>query len=426
MTIVEEAPQQDNSTESEAGNGGSSQHRSQHPAAKSQPPPPPLISTDVSQSPPDQGEVTSLSGNRSPPPVVAAVSFDIEQEHGDDQDKVTLKPNLHKSSHIKAEKVALLPKSDLKRSHSAVDAVNILYNTVDINSPFTVSTEYPYVLHAFEVVGKNQTHVGSLPNILEYRSIDDKTTLNPCGNEKDNQDGTAYAQIDTDDSNSDADDEPSYSYADRRHIHLVCTAAKNPQIKTNKPTVKQAKNNNYHYGEHPSAWNPASQLVFQSTKQNGEHTMVAHNQPESSTQTSNHVLPQDLKQANDMQNNALPPKPAIQPRTKPAYKVTSNMYSTNAHPPMGAHTDEESQQPPQRRSSNLTVANQGTIDEPGDSAMLAAQTPPIYMKLLKTTKEDSHKYTYLLNGEAELSELNISDIDAERAHPNEWCKQTKC
>ena len=41
-----------------------------------------------------------------------------------------------------------------------------------------------------------------------------------------------------------------------------------------------------------------------------------------------------------------------------------------------------------------------------------------YMNLLSSTMEGFHKYSYLQNRDTELSELTISDIDIEQAHPN--------
>ena len=405
-------------TESEAGDGDSSPHRSQHPTAQPrQPTLSPLPNTDGSQTPPGKGELTAPM---SPPPIVFAASFDIEQVSDDDQGR--FKPNHQKPTHTKAQKIASVPNSDLRRSHSAADALNMAYSTSsDANScPFTASTEYPYVLHAFEVVGKNPTHNRSLPNIMEHRFLEDQATNLEKGNHGD----TENFQMDTaNDSNSDADDEPSYSYADRRHMtakDLLTRRSKLPSI------VEPATNQDYHYGEYPSAWNPTSQLLVQSITQNSnEYTTDTHNQTKSSALPSNQVTSQNQKQSNDVQDNPLPPKPkkkpTIKPRKKLTYKVTPN--GAMLHSSTGVNTAEKGDQ---LLSSDQVKKNQGSTDESGDSARLVAQTPPMYMKLLETTKDDYHRYTYLFDGANELNEQSVSDVDPERAYPNEWCKQTKC
>ena len=404
------------STESEPGDRDSSPHRSQHPTAQPhQPAPTPLPNTVGSQMPPEKGELTAPM---SPPPIVFAASFDIEQLSDDDQGR--FKPNRQKPTHTKAKKIALVPSSDLRRSYSAADALNVAYSTSsDANScAFTASTEYPYVLHAFEVVGR---HKRSLPNIIEHRFLEDQAT-NP---EEGNHGGTANFQMDTaNDSNSDADDEPSYSYADRRHMtakDLLIGGSKLPSI------VEPATNQDYNYDEYPSAWNPTSQLLVQSITQNSnEYTTDTHNQTKSSALPSNQVTSQNQKlQSNDVQDNPLPPKPkkkpTIKPRKKLTYKVTPN--GATLHFSTGLNTAEKGDQPP---SSGQVIKNQGKTDESGDSARLVARAPPMYMKLLETTKDDYHRYTYLFDGATKLKEQSVSDVDPERAHPNEWCKQTKC
>ena len=415
--VSEEAGQHIDCTEIEAGDGDSPQH----PTTTPRQPPPPLPNTDGFQSSSEHDEFNSPV---SPPPVIFAASFDIDQQSDDNQDRFIFKLNHQKYTHTKAQKIASVPSSDLKRSHSAVDAINVAYSSSpDTNTcPYTASTEYPYVLHAFEVVGKNQKHIGSLPNIIEHRFLEDEAT-NPRSNVDDNQGGTAYFQMNTvaDDSNSNADDEPTYSYADRRQM----TAKDLPTRRSKLPSiVKQATNQDYHYGEYPSAWNPTSQLLVQSiTQSDNKYTTGDHTRStEFSALPSNQVSPtQDLKQSSDMQDNALPPKPklkpTIKPRKKPAHKVTSN--GTALHSPAGMDKTGENHQPSKVISSNQVTENHA-------GAMLAAQTPPMYMKLIETTKDDFHGYTNLFDGITELSELTTSDLYPERAHPNEWCKQTKC
>ena len=405
-------------TESEAGGRDSPPHRSQHPTAQlHQPPPPsPLSDTDGLQAPSEQGEATSPP--MSPPAVVLAASFDIEQLSDDDQGRSTFKPNQQKPARTKAQELAPVPNSDLKRSHSATDAINIGYSN---NCPYTASTEYPYVLHAFEVVGRSPTRNGSLPNIMERRFLEDQAT-DPLSDGRRNQGGTANFQMDTatDNSNSDTDDEPSYSYADRRHMtteNLLTTKIKLPSI------VEPATNQDYHYDEYPSVWNPTSQqLLIQSITQNrNEQVMDAHNQTESPALPSNQASSQ--KPIDDVTDNPLPPKPKVKPTIKPrkkfAHKLTPNHAILNFSTGMNTATEKGDQ--PSRPSQVIQKQ-----DKLGNGMRLAAPTSPGYMKLLQTTKDDDHRYTYLFDGGTELSEQSVRYLDSERTYPNEWCKQTKC
>ena len=404
--------------ESEAGDRDSSPHRSQHPVAQLLQPQSPLFNSDGSQTPPQQQD-DDIASPASPPPVVFAASFDIEQQSDDEQesDRFKFKPSHQNPGHTKPQRIGLIPIKDLKRSHSATDALNIS------GCPYTASTEYPYVLHAFEVVGRSPTHIGSLPNILEHRFLEDQAT-NPCTDEAGNPSGTANFQVDTatDDSNSDTDEEPSYSYADRRHM----TAKDLPPRKSKLPSiVKPAANQDYHYDEYPSAWNPTSQLLQSVSQYSDEHTTDTHDQTEPSALPSNQVLPQNQNN-NGTQDNPLPPKPKVKPPIKPRKKLAYQIKPNHAilHFPTGVNTaTEKGHQPP---SSSLVIPNKGSTNEAGAGARLAAQTGPTYMKLLETTKDEHHRYTYLFDGANGLGERSLSNLDPERAHPNEWCKLAKC
>lgn len=408
-------------TGSELGDRDSSPYGSQNPTAQLPQPQSPLLGVDRPQAPLEQGDNTAPI---SPPPVVFAASFDIEQLSDDNQSKVTFKPSRQKFSHTNTHKVALA--SDLKRSHSATDALNFAYsnsnNANHVNSPLTASTEYPYVLHAFEVVGKSSTRIGSLPNIMEHQFLEEQAT-DQCSDE--NQGATAIFQMEyaADDSNSDADDEPSYSYADRRHMTAMDLPPIKPKSKLSS-IVEPAANQDYHYDDYPSAWNPTSQLLVQSITQNSNED--AHKEIESSaTLPSNQVSSQNRKQSNNnVQDNLLPPKPkvkpAIKPRKKLAYKVTPNHATLHFSTGMNRAID-RSDQP---SSSSLVIQNQGSADGSVHGARLVTQTPPTYMKLIETTKDDYHRYTHLFDGATESNKQLASNLDPDRAHPNEWCEQT--
>ena len=401
-------------TGSEPGDRDSSPYRSQNPTAQLPQPQYPFLGVDGPQAPLEQGNNTAPM---SPPPVVFAASFDIEQLSDDDQSKVTFKPSQQKFSHTNTRKVVLA--SDLKRSHSATDALNIAYSN---SSNYNASTEYPYVLHAFEVIGKSSTHIGSLPNIMEHRFLEEQAT-DQCSDE--NQGATANFQMGyaADDSNSDADDEPSYSYADRRHM----TAMDLPPIKSKSKLpsiVEAAANQDYHYDDYPSAWNPTSQLLVQSITQNSNED--AHKEIESSaTLPSNQVSFQNQKQSNnDVQDNPLPPKPKVKPAIKPRKKLAHKVTPNHTIPHFSTGVNRAIDRSDQPSSSSLVIRNQGSTDGSVHGARLVTQTSPTYMKLIETTKDDYHGYTHLFNGAAEPNKQLASNLDPDRAHPNEWYKQT--
>ena len=146
--------------------------------------------------------------------------------------------------------------------------------------------------------------------------------------------------------------------------------------------------------------------------------MDDHNQIESPALPSKQASSQ--KPIDDVTDNPLPPKPKVKPTIKPrkklAHRLIPNHAILNSSTEVNTAT-ERGDQPSQ------VIQKQGKL---GDGMRLTAQTSPTYMKLLQTTKDDDHRYTYLFDGGTELSEQSVRYLDSERAHPNEWCKQTKC
>ena len=352
--------------------------------------PPPLINAVELLTAPDQDEVaSSLSGIQSPPPVVFAIAFDNDQQARDDQDEATLnQPNLRdKNPHTKAQKVALLPKLDLRRSRSAAEAMNLSNtNTAQtIDDLFTSSSEYPYVVHSFEAMEKDRGVVGSLPNMLQFALNHPTSNVKYSFTQDDentNTDIVPYANTRVD-SSSDADfndTEPAYSYADRRELMQNCS---------------NGKDINFFYEEYPSDWTHAVQEptkpttdcqspVYQNVDDYQEIDNSISNKPQSvsAVQSSNHASPQK-QSSGAKENNTLlrksKPKPPIQPRKNLPQTITPSNPST---------------QPSMSAAEHQSSTNE--IDDGANS--VNAQTPNKYMKLLPSTMDDFQVYTYLRSG----------------------------
>ena len=211
--------------------------------------PPVLIIHSISG---DQSEIASP--NMSPKPVVCTASFDVPS-YDQDQTLRKTKPQFHG---IRAQKNVRFA---LRRSYSAAEALNLSHaGTIDTDSQFTSSalTDYPYVFHAFEVLGKDQAHVRSLPNVCQfshyYTSLDmddsnpsSSTDVKPLATGKDNQNGIQYVNIGTVNFSK---FELSYSYPNkRRMVHIFPDSLPH--------NVSGIYSNN----DHPSNWTPTSQLA---------------------------------------------------------------------------------------------------------------------------------------------------------------------
>ena len=407
---------------------------------------PPELLTATTHTPPIQCKATSVhsDNNVNPQPVVFTVAFDDEQQL-DDQDKVFVEPKHKQPSGTNANKIPLLPKLDLKRSRSAAEALNLSHTSpdVDVESQFTSSTEYPYVLHAFEAVGKERVHIGSLPNMLQFtqcqyhtpQSNFDTDSLcdnelygsNMFGNEHESPGEAPYATVEF---NIDSDDEPAYSYADRRDIIQNATD-RNMQNGSN------ILNQDYQYGEHPSSWTPGAQpaLKFAETTkvsndcQSPDYQEVDETLP-MAVQSGSAVHPFSqvslVKQSVDHKNSApLPmpkPKPPVQPRNKLAQKHVSSNYITQ--PSVGTHTVERSHQPPTEEKVNLAqpiAENQNGVDASSKSTLLGVQTPDNndkYTKLRPTMDEFQHTYMHLLSQQTILSQTS-KQSQKHAAHPKQ-------
>ena len=382
---------------------------SQHNVRSQQPLHPPPLLNDREAKPltaPDQGGVaSSLSGTQSPPPVLFAIGFDNDQQDGDDQDEAMLKQSNLRNKHscTKAQKVALLPKLDLRRSRSAAEAMNMPHTNTPqtTNDLFTSSSEYPYVVHSFEEVEKDRGVVGSLPNLLQFARNHPTSNFkfgltkeNTC-DENTSADVIPYASVRVD--GSDADDEPAYSYTDRRELIQNGTIS--------------SKDINFHYEEYPSDWMHAAQELTKPAADSNmyddcqspdyqniddyqeiDDSTPTKTRSKSALQSSNHTSP--LKQSSAKENSTLPIKNKAKPPIQPRKKLTQIITPSN----------------PTTQPSRSIVKHLSSTDKTDDSDNLNAQTPDKYMKLLSLTRDGFQAYTYLQNG--------TTVMDSEQADPN--------
>lgn len=305
----------------------------------------------------DQSEITSP--NMSPEPVVCTAAFDVPSY---DQDHTLRKPKpqFHGMRAHKNDKFAL------RRSYSA-EALNFsLAGTVDTESHdqclSSVLTDYPYVFHTFEVLGKDQAHVSSLPDVRQlshiYASLETDninpnplTGVKPHATGKSNQSGIPYVNIGTVNFSK---FELSYSYPHKRRMVRI-----SPDSLPHKVSIVHSND------DHPSKWAPTSQLA----KSKGSEL------PVHKLETNGIIFPPAKNTPKHK------PKPQIPPRKK----FTSQAAQRN------------------------------------DEANVGGQTPLShkYTGLLSATRGSVHRYADL-KGATELNELTVS-IEAERAYPNEWC-----
>ena len=362
--------------------------------------PPPVLNEAELPTSADQGVVAfSPSGTQSPPQAV------FDQQVRDGQDEATLnQPNLpSKNSHTKAQKVALLPKLDLRRSRSAAEVVN-LFHTNTTQTPvlsntaqppdeiLTSSSEYPYVVRTCEAIEKDRVIVGSLPNILQFHSSNLKLRLRQ-EDENTSNDVVPYASVRVDGSDADFhDDEPTYSYTDSRELMQNGTI--------------NGKDNNFHYEEYPSEWMHVAQEHTEPAADsnncqspdyqdidNFDDLVPTKSQSASALPSSNLASP--LKISGAKENSTLPlkgkPKPPIQPRRKQTQTIVPSTPATQL--------------------SRIGTNNPSSADKIVNSADLNAQTPNKYMKLLPSTMDNFQVYTCLQNG--------TNDADLEQANPNQ-------
>ena len=316
----------------------------------------------------------------SPPPKVFTVVFDDEQLT-DDQDKVLVDP---RSQHPTINKVSLLssllPKSDIKRSHSENEALKLLH-THGIDDREVASTEYPYVLHAFEVIGKQQASIGSVPKVLEHHTpLKNSHSLDKIhlhSNKQGHPNAVGYVNL-TEGAHYysvESIDDLSYSYVDKKTlVHNATSMLRTSRYDQDNNLTSQNRD------KYPSSCTQALQsglgFVNQTTNSTGDVMSDKVTQTQSGTQTNEkfQLQPSPMRCSNPLQLDA------------------------------GAESE----------------------DVTGDNVASSVQLSHKYMKLLASTMadRDCHKYASLQRKDTELSEMSINDLDSERAHPEEWCKHT--
>lgn len=235
---------------------------------------------------PEQHKATSSS--MSPLPAVFSVVFD-DEEMTDDQDKVLVDP---RSQHATIKKVSLLspslPKSDIKRSCSENEALKLLH-TNGTNNHEVPSTEYPYVLHAFEVIGEQQA------STLEHHTpLKNSHSLNLHSNKQGHPNTAGYMSlVEGTHNNTESIDDLSYSYVDENPLVQGATRML--------PTKKGDQDDNHtsrNCDEYPLTWTPA--------KSNGDALIDQVTQTQSGAQTNENFQLQlsSLKCSNPLQLGA--------------------------------------------------------------------------------------------------------------------------
>lgn len=332
------------------------------------------------------------------PPVVFTIGVEDEQQLTNEQQLTTSeyqKPSCNNMK-FKAQKIPLLPKLDLRRAHSAAEALSFVPSESD-RAQLTSSSEYPYVLHSFEVVGNDLALNRSLPNIHEFRqchtsssqidfnSITDishvqNSSVSDDECEQDYSDVALYANTKGDEPNS-IYDEVSY-----------CSDSVGEQVQhpIGDCTLKACQD--YHYDEYPSTWTPAAQLTLEIRK-----ATTASNDFESpeyqeidklslpvttldpTAQPHIHNLP--LKQSLSEQSSGSVVKLKGKPPIKPRKKYNTNMLTVGDH-------DIQPSEVLTRNSSDTTPSGGAAQSE--------------YMKLLQSTRAEPHEYLCFQSGSNEL------------------------
>ena len=331
---------------------------------------PPTFATETQL---DQHEATcSCNSNMmNSPPMVYAIAIDDEQQN-------------HNEDKVLVEFQQPLPKNELSctmRAHSTNDILNSTWtdcsNCDDPKAHMLTSTEYPYVLHTFEVVGK-RVQTGSLPNILSECHTSTKTygDTNVFENKQSHQNSAGYVDAQADSLRLDLDDEPSYSYTDK-----ICNRPK--QYIPKRVPVYKNKRNNYNYDDDDD--DDESPLTWTNTAQYAKKVSNA-------TCTDLHGQVTKSVRGDAVEGQLQTLQVAC---VKPLQIVSDNEKSMPDEMP--------------HDSSDNTCNDHK------------------YMKLLKSTSfdHDSHMYARIHNTSLIQLESSICDFDTELAHPNEWHKQTE-
>ena len=328
--------------------------------------PPVVVSENYSSH--DHSSTTDSSARHVSP----IFTVDDEEQLNIEDEGESVEPKKQQPSRTISQKIALLPKLDLRRSQSAAESMNLIPSnpTSCKEACFTSSSEYPYVLHAFEVVGRERVLIGSLPNMSEVacHASPTKVIVSDNGNKNANmEDFVSHSNKDGDEPNP-IYDEPSYNYKP-----VIQHEQKVTDNFTTNEKVTDFMSQDYHYEEYPSNWTPTAKLAFV------------------------------LEQSRQGFNNCLSPE-------YDEVSVTSGMQSA-AHPAQVLSLKQSINE--EQSGTPILIRKQKPPVKPRKkkSNLVHAETPNKYMKLLQSTTDEHHNYTCLLHGS---TELNISDGDAEQ------------
>lgn len=361
-------------------------HRQRQPLL----PPPALVQPNSYTASDQSASASPNNKNNRSPPVPITIPNDNEQQQAVEFRDLMRHKHQHPSDVITQRK-ALLPKLDLRRSHSAAEALNLM------QSQFTSSTEYPYVLHASEVIGNDRHVIGSLPQFVHHsKSLNNLMTdthyRHPVENQ-DNPDAITYSNIEADESNS-IYDKP---YADGGHViwDLVVSSTM-MGMKTSTDLNFQ----DYRYEEYPLNWTPAAQLAFEVGNQASEaydclspeyqDIEEYHKRSGSAVPPSNGVS--SLKKYNIAEQSSVPSqkpkitKPPIQPRTKLAHIHTASKQVIE--PPGHVVVNQP--------HISVTIASDSTEMSPETLHDYDHARKLKYMKLLQSTTDEVHVYSSLV------------------------------
>ena len=340
------------------------------------------------------GQHTTVNDNASssPVPVVFSIDGDDVQKHS--QEKASLKPPLQyvRPPFTRPNKSVLLPLLDLRRSRSINDTFNMVPESD--KGQLTSSSEYPYVLHAFEVVGKRLPVIGSLPadlHLLGRSTLEtpteqpNETVYSRMSREEESGDDVVYDDVHVEgDELGEADDEPSYSYASREEIVNSDGALR--------PCFVDLANQDYRYEEYPSEWTPSATLT--------------HNFARQLTESDDCQSPvyQDIDDYQEIEDNPNPPS------HHQSNTAASELFLDTV-PQL--HTDKEKnasqllKPQPRPRKKLIQPSSRGQSDT-GTSHGGAVETPQNYMKLLQTTTDEVGVYMSLAHDASDLRSNGIN------------------
>ena len=319
-------------------------------------------------------EAVSPVTNPESPSHTAPVTTLNTEEQVDEYDRVTKEPKYQRPAEGRKRRTrpSRARLYNMRKSQSAFDVSHsslIRVPSDDDSAQFTFSSDYPYVLHTHEVMGKHSTPIGSLPSAIEHHTrlpADSGGESHQSNLASDNLHGKRQAKNDYMALGcmvgSPDEFKPSYSYTDKKttvHLENYSTPTSQNDQTDDEDDDESASEGFYFEGK------PAMAVVKHRCETTRHEAMV---HPLSTKHTSRSLY------------------------TKPPMLPHASWIPMN--------------------SSISTCSND-------------AYRRNRYMKVLKTNEGNS-KYEGLLRitDSRELSDLTTSGRDSVLEHPEEWCKET--